>query len=713
MAKHLAQKGKHELKKEKRVRSEPVAEKQEWDVSEELPEIELAEFELPEEERPKTESPEPELPKEEPQAPELTEEDFPELELPEEKHQKIEAPKAERPKTRRTIHLIGRFRYLPLILSAILLLCIPLLPLTGWQRTACYVLPLLIVGADPVWIAVRRVKQGEYFCAECVALLAAVLLFAAGHPAEAVLLLILLRAAKLLEQFLSDKNEKDFQGVLSMKPERASLVTEDGIRQIPPEEAKVGDILFVAAGERIPLDGVITEGITTIDTASISGQRSPWAVNEGYRVYSGCVNLTSDIKLRVTREYEQSTVNSILKMLEDAPGFPSEQKSSLDRILVFYTLGVAVLALLLGLVLPLFRGQWAQQLARAGILLISICFAAESFALPLAYRKGIGLAAKGGIFVKGEDCLEAMAKADTVVFDKTGTITEGRYSVTQVVPTLLGEHELLTVAAMAESFSRHPIAVAIREAAGKVDSRVLQVIKIREIPGRGVSAFIGDRQVYVGNAALLEEHGIKCAQPTKPGTAVHVAVGEQYCGHILITDKVRRRAFDALEGLRVNGIQKLVLLTGDVLSAARPIASRLNFDMLRAELKPEDKANAVEYLMNNKGDTATIAFVGDGENDRQIMSKADTGIAMGALGSEAALASADVLIMDKDIMKVPRIIGLSKCIYSVVRVNLLAGAAISLLLILLGAFGVISPLAAELIMFLLWVAVLLNTLRIQ
>ena len=659
MAKHLAQKSKHELKRERRPREESLPESTERDASAE------------------------------------------------------ERTAPPRRRAFKASSLLGRFRYLPLVLSAILLLGIPLLPLEGWQRTACYILPLLIVGADLVWIAVRRIRQGEYFCAECVALLAAVLLLASAHGAEAVLLLILLRAAKLLEQFLNDKNDRTLQDVYSMKPEHASLVTEDGIRQIRPEEAKVGDILFVAAGERIPLDGVITEGITTIDTASISGQRSPWAVNEGYRVYSGCVNLTSDVKIRVTREYEQSTVNSILKMLLAAPDFPSEQKNTLGRAMIFYTLVVAVLALLLGLIVPIFRGQWAQQLARAAILLISICFAAESFALPLAYRKGIALAAKGGIFVKGEDCLEALAKADTVVFDKTGTITEGRYSVTQVVPEVLGEHELLTVAAMAESFSRHPIAAAIREAAGKLDSRLLKVIKIREIPGRGVSAFIGDRQVYVGNAALLEEHGIKCALPKKPGTAVHVAVGEQYCGHILVADKVRRRAFDALEGLRVNGIEKLVLLTGDVLSAARPIASRLNFDMLRAELRPEDKANAVEYLMDNKGETATIAFVGDGENDRQIMSRANAAIAMGALGSEAALAAADVLIMDKDIMKVPRIVGLSKGIFRVVRENLLAGAAVSLLLILLGAFGVISPLAAELIMFVLWAAVLLNTLRIQ
>ena len=624
-----------------------------------------------------------------------------------------EVLESKRSKLRPTVRIVGRFRYLPLVLAVLLLVVIPLLPLEGWMRIACYVLPLLIVGADLVSIAARRIRQGEYFCAEFVALLASVLLFVSAHYPEAVVLLILLRTAKLVEAFLAERNEKEFSGVLSMKPEKATLVTEEGVRQVSPEEVEVGDILLISAGERIPLDGVITEGLTTIDTASISGQRSPWAVNEGYRVYSGCINLTGEIKIRVTRAYEQSTVGSILNVLEDAPNFPSEQENMLSRFLVFYTLGVAALAVIIGVLLPLFRGDWMQQLARAAVLLTSICFAAESFGLPLAYKKGIGLAARSGIFVKGEDCLEAMAKADTVVFDKTGTITEGRYSVTHVFPEKLSEHELLTIAAMAESFSRHPIAAAIREAAGKTDNRVLQNIKIREIPGRGVSAILGERRITVGNSALLEESGIRCAIPTKPGTAIHVAVGNQYCGHILIVDKVRRRAFDALEGLRVNGVEKLVLLTGDVLSVARPIASRLNFDMLRAELKPEDKAGAVEYLMDNKGENACITFVGDGDNDRQIMTKADTGIAMGALGSEGALASADVLIMDKDIMKVPRIIGLSKLIYRVVRENVLAGLVMSLLLILLGAFGVVSPLAAEILMFVLWLAVLFNTLRIQ
>ena len=473
------------------------------------------------------------------------------------------------------------------------------------------------------------------------------------------------------------------------------------------------EILLVSAGERIPLDGVIAEGITTVDTAAVSGQRSPWAVNEGYRVYSGCMNLTSDIKVRVTKPYEQSTACSICRIAQEAEGFTSEQELQARRFNSFYVLGVVTLAVLTGLVFPLFKGNWIAHLCRAAALLIAARPAADAFAIPLAYRKGLAISAKNGVFSKGEDCFESMARSDTVVFDKTGTITEGRFTVTDVVPVRMSEHQLLTIAAAAESYSRHAVAQAIREAAGEIDKRLLQVIKVQETPGQGVCAFVGERQVYVGNAEFLQEHGVKCAVPSRPGSAAHVALDGNYCGHILMTDKVRRRAFDALEGLRVNGVDKLVLLTGDVLSAARPLASKLNFDMLRAELKPEDKAKAVDYLMQNKGDRSCVSFVGDGESDGKIMALADVGIAMGVLGSDAALAAADVLIMDRDIMKVPRTAALSRTIYQVSQQNMVGGAGISLVLVLFGLLGVFSPLAVEIMCFLLSAAVLVNTLRIR
>ena len=603
--------------------------------------------------------------------------------------------------------------WLPAALAFVLLVVIGILPLKGWLVPAAYVLVFILAGTGVSLEAVKKIRERDFFNNELMTLLASVLLLILRHYFEADLLPILFTVCKLAEDYLKRLSRKDLESILDILPESAGLITEDGIERVKPEDVKPGDVILVAAGERIPLDGVVVDGITTIDTAAISGQRSPWAVNKGYRVYSGCVNLTSDIRVRVTRPFEHSTAKRLVKLAENAVQFPSEQEHYAARINAVYVPAMLVLALIVGVLVPAFKGEWAVYAVRAAVVLIAARTVADVYCMPVAYRKGIALAAKMGVFSKGEDCLEAIARAETMIFDKTGTITEGRYTVTDVYPVKMSEHQLLSIAATAESFSRHPIAIALREAAGEVDSRLLKVIKIKEIPGRGVSTFIGERQVYVGNAALLTEHGIQCSVPEKPGSAIHVAVDGRYCGYILVADKVRRRAFDALEGVRVNGVEKLVLLTGDVPSVARPLASRLNFDMLRAELWPEDKKRAVEYLMGNKSERGTIAFVGDGENDGGVMTKADVGIAMGALGSDAAMAAADVLIMDRDIMKVPRMVSISGLVHSVSWQNFLAGMIVDLLIAVFGMLGVFSPLAAELVSFLIVLAVLGNTLRIR
>ena len=608
---------------------------------------------------------------------------------------------------------LEKARYLPIILPALLLAAALLLPLEGWMIPAAFAVPALIAFAPIVYASVPCVREKRFLSDEILTIASGIILFACALYKESVLLAILFSSSKLLERFLLSDSRKAMDTVFSMLPEKAFVVGTDGPEPRSPQDIVPGEILFVPAGERIPLDGIIVEGITTVDTAAVSGQRSPWAVNEGYRVYSGCMNLTSDIKIRVTKPFDQSAAGSICRILHDAEGFSSEQELQARRFNSFYVLGVAALAALTGLVFPIFKGDWTAHLCRAAALLIAARPAAEAFAIPLAYRKGLAISARNGVFSKGEDCFESMARSDTMVFDKTGTITEGRFTVTDVVPVKMTEHQLLTIAAAAESYSRHAFAQAIREAAGEIDKRLLQVIKVQETPGKGVCAFVGERQVYVGNAEFLQEHGIKCAVPARPGSAAHVALDGSYCGHILMTDKVRRRAFDALEGLRVNGVDKLVLLTGDVISAARPLASKLNFDMLRAELKPEDKAKAVDYLMQNKGDRSCVCFVGDGENDGKIMALADVGIAMGVLGSDAALAAADVLIMDRDIMKVPRTMALSRMIYQVSLQNMVGGAGAGLVFVLFGLLGVFSPLAVEIMSFILTVAVLVNTLRIR
>ncbi len=597
-------------------------------------------------------------------------------------------PKLSVPRVKLPQHLpsMGRFSWLFPLLAALLLIALHFVPLEGWMIPAAWAVPALLALMEHAADAFENIRSGRYLNNALFTCLSAVLLFATGLYAEAVLLLILTSLTGRLEKLLNDRSQEKLNKVTEILPTHAVLVTDEGLERVDPAAVSVGDILLVGAGERIPLDGVVTEGISTIDTAAISGQRSPWAVNTGYKVYSGCRNLTSDIKIRVSRPYEQSTSWKLTRLAAAATDFPSEQENTVRRFLFWYQCAALALALLLGFILPAFRGNWIVWLRRAAVLLIAARAATECFGIPLL---------------------------ETVIFDKTGTITEGRYAVTDVYPVKMSERQLLTIAATAESFSRHPIASAIREAAGKLDERVMRAVKIRDFPGRGVSAYLGSHQVYVGNAALLEEHGIKYNIPARPGTAIHVSVDERYCGYILVTDKVRRRAFDALESLRVGGIKKLVLLTGDVFSVARPIASRLNFDMLRAELKPEEKAKAVAYLMNNKGQRSSIAFVGEGENSGKIMSGADVGIAMGSLGSDAALARADVLVMDRDIFKIPKTLAISRQVYRAALVNLGAGFGTNAIIALFGVLGVLSPLAAVIASAACCLLLLGNSLRIK
>lgn len=612
-----------------------------------------------------------------------------------------------------TLPSLGRFsRYVPVI-AALLLIGIHFVPLEGWMVPAAYAIPGLLAIMDHAADAYEGVRGGRYINNAFLSCLSSVLLFSTGLYTVAVVLLLLSSLSNLFEKHLLDKCAGAQNRISSILPKYATLITESGTDNIDPADVNPGDILLVAAGERIPIDGIVVDGISTIDTAAVSGQRSPWAVNVGYKVYSGCRNLTSDIKIKASRPYQQSTAWKLVRLADAAPDFASEQGSSASRFMLYYQPVVLGLALVFGVVLPIFRGGWAPHLQRAAVMLVAARAVTDCFSIPLLYRKALSLTADFGVFSKGQDCIEAIAKAETIIFDKTGTITEGRYAVTDVYPVKMSEKQLLTIAAAAESFSRHPVAAAIREAAGIIDDRVIRAAKLRDYPGRGISALLGNRQVYVGNAALLEEHGIKYQIPSRPGTAIHVSVDSRYCGYILVTDKVRRRAFDALETLRVNGIKKLVLLTGDVFSVARPIASRLNFDMLRAELKPEEKAKAVNYLMKNKGARSTIAFVGEGENSGRIISGADVGIAMGSLGSDAALASADVLIMDRDIFKIPRTLTISRLVYRAAWENFAVGAGINILLALLGMFGWISPLAAVILSFMSCVALLGNSLRIK
>ena len=601
----------------------------------------------------------------------------------------------------------------PVVFSAVLLAVLSFLPAEGWMKCVAFLIPFVIAGFAVLMDAIDKLIERKYFEAEQITLIAAIAVFAIGFYTEAVLLLILFRAVRLLETFVSERCGAALKALPEIKPDTANVETAEGVLNVEPDYVNVGDIIQIPAGERIPLDGIIVDGVTTVDTSAISGQARPWDVAAGYKVYSGCTNVTAPIRVRVTKSFEQSTAARLVRMSEKAAQFSSSQESFIRKFISIYTPSMLALALVLAVVVPMFNDEWLEMLRRAAIVLICACPSAAVLSVSLAYIKSIGAAAKLGIFVKGEDCIESMAMAETMVFDKTGTITEGRYVITDVFPVNMTERELLTTAASAEVFSRHPIAYALREAVGIRSAKDMKVTQVEEIPGRGVSAIVGDALVYVGNTALLEEHGISCELPSRSGAAIHVAIDGKYCGHILVADRIRNGAFDALESLRVQGIKKMVLLTGDVLSVARPLASKLNFDMLRAELKPEDKLSALAYLMSNKGSKSSVAFVGDGYNDRALMERVDVGIAMGALGSEAAFMSAAVLVMDRDIRKLPKAIGISKLASHISLENIAAGICVNLAAAVLGAAGILSVTAAVIVCFAVSAAVLGNTLRLK
>lgn len=601
----------------------------------------------------------------------------------------------------------------PVVFAAVLLAALSFLPAEGWMKCVAFLIPFVIAGFAVLMDAIDKLIERKYFEAEQITLVAAIAVFAIGFYTEAVLLLILFRVVRLLETFVSERCGAALKALPEIKPDTANVETAEGVLNVEPDYVNVGDIIQVPAGERIPLDGIIVEGVTTVDTSAISGQARPWDVAAGYKVYSGCTNVTAPIRVRVTKSFEQSTAARLVRMSEKAAQFRSSQESFIRKFISVYTPSMLALALVLAVVVPMFNAEWLEMLRRAAIVLICACPSAAVISVSLAYIKSIGAAAKLGIFVKGEDCIESMAMAETMVFDKTGTITEGRYVITDVFPVNMTERELLTTAASAEVFSRHPIAYALREAVGIRSAKDMKVTQVEEIPGRGVSAIVGDELVYVGNTALLEEHGISCELPSRSGAAIHVAIDGKYCGHILVADRIRSGAFDALESLRVQGMKKMVLLTGDVLSVARPLASKLNFDMLRAELKPEDKLSALAYLMSNKGSKSSVAFVGDGYNDRALMERVDVGIAMGALGSEAAFMSADVLVMDRDIRKLSKAIGISKLAAHISLENIAAGICVNIAAAVLGAAGILSVTAAVIVCFAVSAAVLVNTLRLK
>ncbi len=575
--------------------------------------------------------------------------------------------------------------------SSLLFLLVWLIPTHGWFRVLTFAAAAMFAGFPVIIDAIESIINGELLESDVLMTLGAIAAFCIKEYPTAVFIMIIYRVALAVESFALSEKQRYMESILSVLPNEAHVETAGKIEVTKPENVNVGDVVLVAPGEKIPLDGVVTEGMSSIDTSPLTAEKAPRTVSAGSVAISGCINLTNTIKLRVMRSFEDSTVRRALDMISTDGKRRSETEKLAFRAARLLTPLILLLALITAVIPPLAAGgNWTIWIGRGVLFVCLSCSLALTASVPLAFLGGLGSGARWGIFSNGAACLEKLSKTETIVFEKTGTITEGRFSITDVFPNRISEKELLTIAAAAESRSSHPIAKALRLACQVAVPEDDNVLQIEEIPGRGVSAFIGGRHVYVGNSLLLLEHEIEFSAPSRNGTVIYVAIDGSYAGHIVLNDKVKDGAFDAIEGLRANGVNNAVMLTGDVRAVVRPIASSLNFDMVKPELTPNAKISAIEYLMATKGNGTSLAFVCNGTSDLPALERADVGIAIGALYSGNALSAADISVMGEDIRRLPLELRIARAVKRR-AVNVILAALVSkAVLLLLGVLGIIG-----------------------
>jgi Cd2+/Zn2+-exporting ATPase len=535
--------------------------------------------------------------------------------------------------------------------------------------------------------------------------------FCIGEEVGAAIAAILYRLAQVFEAYAVARADAAIDLMRDKLPEKAKLLIGDKTSEVMPETVDPGQIVRVGIGETVPLDGVIVSGVTELDLSILTGNSTVHTCGVGDQVFSGSVNHGAVIDVRVTKPFSESAAASLLRDVQDAARYETTQERLSDRICAWFAPVVGVLALLLLLVPSLITGQWLPNLRRAVLFLLAASPSALMISVSLSCLGGEMSGIFNGIVSKGHDCLEILAQTRTMVFGKTGTITGGRFEITGVFPNGCSAEDLLAIAAAAESYSRHPIAQLLKLAANWTPDIAESVLQVEEIPGRGVSAFIEGRHVYVGNAYLLQEHGIRYAVPSRAGSAVHVAVENRYWGHILVSDKTREGAFDALEELRSQGVQQLVMLTGDVLSSSRPLASSLGFDLLRTELTPEAKVSAIRYLISGKGKGTSVGFVGDGINDVPMLEAADVGLAIDALHAWNEADAADILLLDRDIEKLPAAMRIARGMRLILWENVGILSAVKCLVLLLALFGSISIPAAAFLGTVSTALAMINSLR--
>ena len=576
------------------------------------------------------------------------------------------------------------------IVSIALVAAIWLSPAEGWLGGALYLLPYLLVGYDVLWEAVEGVFHGEVFDENFLMAVATVGAIALGDWREGCAVMVFYQVGELFQSCAVDKSRRSISDLMDIRPDHANIEKDGALAQADPGDVEIGTIIVVQPGERIPIDGVVTEGESAVNTGALTGESLPRQVRSGDEVLSGCVNESGLLHIRTTKKFGDSTVARILDLVENSGKKKSEAENFITRFARVYTPAVCCCALALALLPPLFMwdasviGEW---ITRALTFLVISCPCALVISIPLSFFGGIGGASARGILVKGGNYLEALARMDCVVFDKTGTLTKGVFQVIRTQPEGMDEQTLLSWAARAECYSGHPISQSLKAAwGGEVQNG--QVTDVEELGGYGLTARVDGHAVAVGNKRLMEKLGLNPAEPQQAGTVVFVAVDGVYAGWILLGDVVKDRAREAIRGLKAEGISKTVMLTGDTDAAARHVARELGIDELHSRLLPADKVQWMERLLSERKDGKLLAFVGDGINDAPVLARADIGIAMGALGSDAAIEAADVVLMDDDPAKIALAMRISRRTLRIVRENIVFALAVKAACLVLGAVGV-------------------------
>lgn len=586
-----------------------------------------------------------------------------------------------------------------IILAAMLLVSLAFAPVTGPLRLALYLIPYLLVGYDILLKAAKGIRNGRVFDENflmTVATLGAIAIALyddTGEYTEAVAVMLFYQIGEWFQAYAVGKSRKNISDLMDIRPDYANIERSGKIEQVAPESVEVGTVIVVQPGEKVPIDGIVIRGETSLNTSALTGESLPKHVAPGENITSGCINLTGVIYVRTTRLFGDSTVSQILELVENASSRKSQSEAFITRFARIYTPIVFFSALALALVPPLVRlfamgadAQWDDWIYRALVFLVISCPCALVISIPLSFFAGIGGASKEGILVKGSNYLEALSQTSTLVMDKTGTLTQGVFEVTAVHHNTIDENRLLELAALAESASSHPISKSLQKAYGKAIDRS-RVTNIRELAGKGVVASVDEQEVAVGNEKLMTELGIEFIACRSIGTIVHIAVNGNYCGHIVIADQLKPNAIKAIDAVRKAGVNKVVMLTGDRKSVALAVASQLGIDEVRYELMPSDKVSAVEKLLAQRTGSGKLAFVGDGINDAPVLSRADIGIAMGAMGSDAAIEAADIVLMDDDPLKIAKGIKISRKCLRIVKENIWLAIGIKVLCLLLGAVG--------------------------